>query len=481
MNPEWDAIIVGAGPNGFAAAITLQRAGLRTLLLEGAATTGGGTRSAELTLPGFLHDVCSAIHPMAAVSPFLRSLPLQELGLTLIEPPVQAAHPFDDGETAALYRSLAETEATLDDADRSRYHQTFAPLVEAWPRLIDDVLGPLHLPRHPMDIARFGLQAFRSASSFVGQFSGKKAKGLFAGMAAHSFLELDQAASAAIGLTLSIVGHTNGWPIPKGGSQSIATALEQYYLSLGGVLHTNTEVKSLAQLPTARAVLFDLTPKQLLRIAGESFSDSYRGRLTKYRYGMGVFKMDWALSGPTPFTAEACRLAGTVHIGGTFEEIARSESDAAKGRHSQRPFVLFAQQSIFDASRAPTGKHTAWAYCHVPNGSTVDMSEAIERQIERFAPGFRDLILARRTANTAQMELYNPNFVGGDINGGAIDITQLFTRPVAAISPYRTSAKGIYLCSSSTPPGGGVHGMCGYHAALRAMKDIFPGTLPKHG
>jgi phytoene dehydrogenase-like protein len=469
---DYDAVVVGSGPNGLAAAITMQRAGLSVLLLEAKDTIGGGLRTKELTLPGFKHDVCSAIHPLAAGSPFFQQLPLHEYGLEYIYPGVSAAHPFDDGSAAALTRSLEETARSLGQ-DEKTYLKLIEPLTKDWPGLAPDVLGPLQFPSHPIALAKFGLDAITSAEFLSKRFVTKEAKGLWGGMAAHSIQPLSNIASSAIGLVLLTTGHLRGWPVPKGGSQSIATALAAYFESLGGKIETNFEVKHLDQLPTSNALLFDVTPKQLMKIAGPRFSSVYKWQLNRYRYGMGVFKIDWALNEAIPFTAEKCRRAGTIHLGNTFAEIARSELQTSKGKVAEKPFVLLAQQSLFDASRAPEGKHTAWAYCHVPNGSQVDMTEIIENQVERFAPGFRDTILAKCTMNTAQIEAYNSNYIGGDINGGVIDISQLYTRPSIQISPYRTSAKGMYICSSSTPPGGGVHGMCGYYAAKRALKDVF--------
>lgn len=468
----YDAIVVGAGPNGLAAAIALQQQGLSVLLVEGKDTVGGGMRSAGLTLPGFVHDICSAVHPLAIGSPFFRTLGLEKYGLEYIQPPVLAAHPLDDGSAGALTRSLAGTAASLG-VDKDSYLRLFTPFVESWPHIAKDVLGPLQFPSHPIDMARFGLQALRSAKALSERFVTPQAKGLWAGITAHSMLPLTATATAAIGLVLSVAGHHYGWPVPKGGSQSIADALAACFTAMGGEIVTNFYVKQLDQLPPARAVLFDVSPKQLLEIAGHRFSSFYTGQLKRYRYGMGVFKIDWALDGPVPFTAEACRQAGTVHLGNTFAEVAASEQEVWLGRHPDKPYVLLAQQGLFDTSRAPEGKQAVWAYCHVPNGSVVDMTEKIEAQVERFAPGFRDRILQRHTMNTQQVEAYNPNYYGGDINGGVLDITQLFTRPALRPSPYRTSAKGLYICSASTPPGGGVHGLCGYHAAKRALKDIF--------
>lgn len=469
---EYDAVVVGSGPNGLASAILLQQNGLSVLLVEGKDTVGGGMRSAELTLPGFTHDICSTIHPLAAASPFFKKLPLAAHGLEYIYPAIAAAHPFDNGKTAVLKGSVSETAALLGD-DEYAYKHLIQPVVNDWPVIAADVLGPLHYPKHPLAMARFGLMALKSADSIAGRFTKMEAKGLLAGMAAHAMQPLTNLSTAAAALVLLAAGHLGGWPIPKGGSQQIANALASYFISLGGKIETNTYIKSLDQLPSAHAILFDVTPKQLLQIAGHRFSAIYKWQLERYRYGMGVFKVDWALDGPIPFTINECRLAGTVHLGNTFSEIVDSEQLTWDGVHPEKPFVMLAQQSLFDPTRAPKGKHTAWAYCHVPSGSGVDMTVAIEKQIERFAPGFRDLILAKHVMNTSQIEDYNPNYIGGDINGGVIDLGQLFTRPALRWSPYKTSEKGIYICSSSTPPGGGVHGMCGYHAAKRAMKDIF--------
>ncbi|MFN7115863.1 MAG: phytoene desaturase family protein [Saprospiraceae bacterium] len=469
---DFDAIVVGSGPNGLAAAITLQQQGLSVLLIEGKSTIGGGLRTAELTLPGFLHDICSAIHPLAMASPFFKALPLQDFGLEFIQPPIAAAHPFDNGMAAVLTQSLQET-AQLLQKDENNYINLLKPLTKNWEILLPDLLAPLGIPKNPLAFAQFGLNALQPATLLAKRFTTEAAKGLFAGMAAHSILPLSKLTTSAIGLVLMAAGHANGWGFPKGGSFQIAQALAAYFTSIGGKIETNFYVTSLQQLPSAKAVIFDITPRQLLQIAGHSFSSLYQWQLSRYRYGMGVFKIDWALAEPIPFTAEACRRAGTIHIGNTLAEIAASEQATWHGKHPDRPFVLLAQQSSFDPSRAPTGRQVAWGYCHVPNGSKVDMTEAIEQQVERFAPGFRERILARNTMNTSQMELYNPNYIGGDINGGAIDITQLFTRPALRYSPYRTSSKGLYICSASTPPGGGVHGMCGYHAARQTLRDVF--------
>ena len=467
---SYDAIVVGSGPNGLAAAITLARAGRSVLVLEGKDTIGGGARTAQLTLPGFVHDVCSAIYPLAAGSPFFSTLPLSEHGLEWIYPPSAVAHPFDDGTAAVLERSVEATGQTLGP-DAEAYNRMMAPLVADWDKLASDLLGPLRLPSHPVATARFALLAVRSAVGVARRkFQGERARAFFAGLAAHSMLPLERPLTTAIGLVLGITGHAVGWPLPSGGSQRICDALASYLYSLGGQIITNNPVESVDELPPARAVLLDVTPRQLLRIAGDRLPPGYRRGLQRYRYGPGVFKMDWALDGPIPWKAEECARAATVHLGGTMDEIAASERAVWSGEHPERPFVLLAQQSLFDETRAPEGKHTAWAYCHVPNGSTFDMTDRIESQIERFAPGFRDLVLARSVMTPGTLQEYNPNYIGGDINGGVQDLRQLFTRPTWRLVPYSTPAKGLYICSSSTPPGGGVHGMCGYFAARAALQ-----------
>lgn len=468
----YDAVIVGSGPNGLAAAITLARENKHVLVLEACDTIGGGTRTRELTLPGFRHDVCSAIHPMAVASPFFLSLPLDRFGLEWIRPDIPLAHPFDDGTAAALHRSVSETASTLGQ-DADRYIRIVRSMLRDFDRALPDLLGPLHLPRHPLAMARIGLQAVRPATSFArSAFRGEAAQGLFAGVAAHSLLRLDQPVSAAAGLLLGLLAHSSGWPIPRGGSASVTAAMRDYLLSLGGEVVTGVPVRDLINLPPARTILFDLTPRQVLDIAGDRIPGWYRRMASRYRRGPGVFKVDYALSGPVPWRAEACRRAGTVHLGGSLEEIAMSEGAVTDGKHPNRPFVLVTQQSLFDDGRAPAGQHTLWAYCHVPNGSAVDMSARIEAQIERFAPGFGDLVIARHSMATGQVEEYNANYAGGDINGGIQDIRQLFTRPVPLPNPYRIPTTNLYLCSSSTPPGGGVHGMCGYHAARSALKSL---------
>ena len=469
---DYDAVVVGSGPNGLAAAILMQQQGLSVLLIEGKETIGGGLRTAELTLPGYLHDICSAVHPLAVASPFFEKLPLQDHGLEYMYPDLAVAHPFDNGTAATLKHSIEET-AGLLGADKQAYIKLIKPIVNDWPFIVPDVLRPLHFPKYPFKMARFGLSAFTSAAHLQKKFKTIEAKGLLAGMAAHAIQPLTKLTTSAVAMVLMATAHNKGWPIPKGGSQNIANALASYFISLGGKIETKTYIASLAQLPSAHVVLFDVTPRQLLKIAGHRFSSLYKWQIRRYRYGMGVFKIDWALGAPIPFTADNCKKAGTIHIGNTFVEIADGEQQIWNGKHPEKPFVLVSQPSLFDRTRAPEGKHTAWAYCHVPGGSTKDMSAIIENQIERFAPGFRNTILAKHTMDTVQMEDYNPNYIGGDINGGVIDIGQLFTRPVLRWSPYQTSAKSIYICSSSTPPGGGVHGMCGYHAAKRALKDVF--------
>lgn len=465
---EYDAIVVGSGPNGLAAAITLQQTGKQVLLVEAKATIGGGLRTAELTLPGFHHDICSAIHPMAIGSPFFQTLPLDKFGLQYVQPEVACAHPFDDGTAAVLLQSLEETSAGLG-IDKEAYLNLIKPLVTDWPLLAPDVLGPLHFPQYPVKLARFGLDALLPSTVLKNRFKTEKARGLFGGMAAHAIQPLSNLATSAVGLVLATQAHLKGWPAPLGGSQKIADALGGYFQSLGGEIETSFYVKSLEQLPSAKTILFDITPRQLLQIAGHKFSSVYKWQLEKYRYGMGVYKVDWALDDAIPFTAEGCRKAGTVHLGGTFEQIATGEKASQNGHHPEKPFVLLTQQSLFDPSRAPEGKHTGWAYCHVPHSSTKNMADIIESQVERFAPGFKERILARSSMDTRQMEDYNANYIGGDINGGILDLAQLFTRPALRWSPYKTSVKGMYICSSSTPPGGGVHGMCGFYAAKRAL------------
>ncbi|HEX9943455.1 MAG TPA: NAD(P)/FAD-dependent oxidoreductase [Thermoanaerobaculia bacterium] len=469
---ERDAVVVGAGPNGLAAAITLAQAGWSVEVFEAGETVGGASRSAELTLPGFVHDVCSAIYPLTVGSPFVPSLPLERHGLRWVHPPFPLAHPFDDGTAAVLARSLEETgESFGDEEDARAWARLFRPFTDDWMGLAPDLLGPLGWPRHPFRMARFGLAGLRPAAGLArSRFRGFRARALFAGVAGHSFLPLERVPTAAFGLLLAACGHAVGWPQAAGGAQRIPDALASLLRELGGEIHTGRLVRSLAELPKARVYLFDLTPDQLLRIDGFRWPPRYRRQLDRYKYGPGVFKIDWALSEPIPWRAEACRRAGTVHLGATLEEIAAAERASWNGRESERPLVLVGQASLFDPTRAPAGKHTGWAYCHVPHGSTVDRTAAIEGQIERFAPGFRDVVLARHTLNTAQLETHNPNCVGGDINGGAALLSQLFTRPVARLVPYATPDPRVFICSSSTPPSGGVHGMCGHLAAQAALR-----------
>ena len=463
------AYVIGSGPNGLTAAILLAKAGLPVTLFEAQDSIGGGARSAELTLPGFIHDVCSAVHPLAASSPVFATFPLAEHGLEWIQPPIPLAHPLDNGDAVLLYRSVAETAARLG-ADGAMYRRAFDPLAARWSDLAGDILGPLRWPSNPLTMARFSLLAPWPAMAVAKTlFRHPQARALFAGMAAHSFLKMESLVSAAFGFVLGIAGHAVGWPIPRGGSQRIAGALCSYFQSLGGRVVTSTAITSLDDFEPGALVLCDVTPRQLLKIAGDRLPPRYRRKLEKYRYGPGVFKLDWALDGPIPWRSPQCARAGTVHLGGTIEEIAASERLAHQGQESERPFVLLSQPSLFDPSRAPAGKHTVWAYCHVPNGSTKDMTAPVEAQIERFAPGFRARILATSAMNSRQMESRNANLVGGDINGGSQDILQLFARPNRSL--YRTPVKGLYLCSSSTPPGGAVHGLCGYFAATLALRE----------
>jgi phytoene dehydrogenase-like protein len=469
---SYDAVIVGAGPNGLAAGITLARAGKSVLVLEGKDTIGGGTRSAALTLPGFVHDVCSALHPLGVASPFFRELPLAQHGLGWIYPPACLAHPLDDGTAVLVQGSVEETARNLG-ADGAGYRRLMGPLVAGWQGILDGVLGPLRLPGHPFLMARFGLAGLLPAVTLARTaFRGERARAVFAGMASHAMMPLSAPATAAFGLVLGLVAHAIGWPMARGGSQRIADALGAHLQSLGGEILTGHRVRSTADLPGARALLFDTAPRELVQIVGEQLPAGYRQALARFRYGPGVFKADYALDGPVPWRAQECLRAGTVHVGGTLEEIAAAEAGVWRGEHAQKPFVLVAQQSLFDATRAPEGKHTLWAYCHVPPGSNEDVTDRLEAQLERFAPGFRDRILARSIVTAAGMEAYNPNYVGGDINAGVQDLRQIFTRPVPRLDPYTTPVPGLYLCSSSTPPGGGVHGLCGYYAARAALRRL---------
>lgn len=470
---QYDAVVVGSGPNGLAGAICLALEGWSVLVLEGKDTFGGGIRSAGLTLEGYIHDVCSAIYPLSLASPFLSSLPLEQYGLKWIHPDAPLAHPLDGEETVVMEHSIRETASGLGE-DGPRYRKMMEPLVENSQALMEDLLGPLPLPpKHPLLLESFSRLGLRSASGLAkGWFKGKRARALFAGNAAHSILSLKKAGTAAFGVMMGLMGHSTGWPMVAGGAQNLTSALCEYFLSLGGEIRSGIMVKTLEELPNAQVVLLDITPQQLIRIAGKQLPEGYCDRLKRYRYGAGVFKIDYALGGSVPWINSDCNRAATVHLGGTLEEIIHSEREVWYGRHTEKPFVLFVQQSLFDPDRAPPGKYTAWAYCHVPNGSTVDMTQEIEHQIERFAPGFRDLVLARHTYNSSQLQSYNPNYIGGDIIGGAQDLRQQFFRPVISRNPYKTPLEGVYLCSSSTPPGGGVHCMCGYHAAQAALKEF---------
>ncbi len=472
MSRSYDAVVVGSGPNGLSAAIAVAQKGHSVLVVEAAATIGGGTRTAELTLPGFRHDICSSVHPMAVASPFWKTLPLGQFGLEWIHPPVTFAQPFDDGTAAAQWRSLEETANRLGP-DAESYRQLMEPLVAGADHLFADLVGPLRIPKHPLLAARFGWRAMQSAKALAeGWFRTPLARALLAGLAAHAVLPLDRRPSAAVALMLGLAGHHVGWPFPRGGAQHIANALASYLHQLGGEIHTGWRVKSVDELPPSRVILLDLSPRLVANIAGQRFPDRFCRELVRFRHGPGVFKLDWALAGPIPWRAPECRQAGTVHVGGTLEEVAAAELAPWQKQHAERPFVMLTQPGAFDPSRAPAGKSTAWGYCHVPPGSSRDMTERIEAQIERFAPGFRDLILARHTMNCAAMENYNPNYIGGDIVGGIADLRQIFARPTLRLNPYTTPNPDLFICSASTPPGAGVHGMCGYFAAQAALRRL---------
>jgi phytoene dehydrogenase-like protein len=466
--------VVGAGPNGLAAAITLARAGRSVLVLEARSTVGGGMRTAALTLPGFQHDVCSAVHPLGRSSPVFSRWPLADHGLEWIEPPVAIAHPLDDGSAALVHRDLAATTASLGE-DGERYERLIGPIARDWDLIARELIGPFRLRgplRHPFALGRFGLNAVQPVTWLARRFRTPRAKALLGGVAAHSFVSLSWPITGAFALTLLASAHAVGWPIPRGGSQRFADALASYLRSLGGEIETDRTVSSLADLPPHRALLLDLTPRQVLDLAGDRLSGLYARQLRSYHYGPGVFKMDLALDSPVPWANPELRQAGTVHLGGTLSELVAGERAVAHGRPTQRPFVLLSQPSLFDDTRAPAGQHVVWAYCHVPNGSSADMTDAILGQVERFAPGFRDRVIGSATMGPAELESYNANYVGGDINGGLQDLRQLWTRPAIRLDPYSTPDPGIFLCSSSTPPGGGVHGLCGYHAARSALRGI---------
>jgi len=473
MSNQVDAIIIGSGPNGLAAAIHLQQKGLSTEIYEQAHEAGGATRSGEITLPGFIHDLGSAIHPLCMSSPFFKQLPLSEFGLEWVHPEIPYAHPFADGTAIGGYQDIEQTSRQLGK-DGNNYYQLMNKLVEDWPDLEGTVLNPFQIPSNPIKLASFGLKALMPAKAFSKlYFKEEKTRAYFYGSAAHSTLPLTNVASTSFGLVLGVIGHKYGWPFPRGGARSIPESLLAYYKSIGGKINLNTNISHMGDMPKAKAYLFDLTPKQILKIGGTEFDQSYRTRMANYRYGLGIFKMDFALDGPIPFTNPICRKAGTIHIGYSTREMEASVNNAFNDLISPRPYIILAQNSIFDPSRSPEGKHTVWAYCHVPNGSETDMSPYIENQIEKAAPGFKDLILAKTTHTTSQMEAFDPNLVGGDVNGGIQDIRQLFTRPIAKWSPYNTPNKSIYICSASTPPGGGVHGMGGFNAAEKVLADHF--------
>ena len=466
-----DVVVIGSGPNGLSAAVALAQAGASVTVLEAADEIGGGMRTAELTLPGFAHDVCAAVHPMGVLSPFFRTLPLEAHGLEWIRPRASVAHPLDDGPAVLLYRSLEETAAELG-LDGASYRALLQPFLGNPHGLLEDALAPLGIPKHPFLMLRFGLHAIRSAVGLAKRFRGARARALLAGCAGHSILPLDRMLTGALGLMFLLTGHVEEWPVARGGSRAIAQALSGLLQSLGGRLETGIRVRSLADLPAARLYLFDTSPSQVASIAAEVLPARYVKRLNRYRYGPGIFKLDWALSGSIPWKDPRCLEASTVHLGGTLEEIASAEAAVWRGEHPERPYALVSQQSELDPSRAPDGKQTGWAYCHVPAGSNADLTAILERQVERFAPGFSERILARHVTKTADLERYNPNYIGGAITGGVADLTQIFTRPVARLNPYTTPNPRILICSASTPPGGGVHGMCGYHAAKTALKRL---------
>lgn len=465
-----DAVVVGSGPNGLAAAIAIAQTGRRVVVFEAAPTAGGGCRSAELTLPGFVHDTCSAVHPFAVASPFFRSLPLADYGLEWVRPPIMLAHPLDGGTAACVYESVDRTAERLGD-DGGSYRRLFGPLAHSWPLIEGSILGPLRWPAHPMALARFARHALTPADALArGLFRREPARALLGGMAAHAMLPLDVRPTGGVALALTLAAHAAGWCFPRGGARRLTDALVAHLRSLGGEIVVDAPVTSIDHLPPARAVLCDLSPRPFVRIAGHRLPARFRRRLERYRYGMGAFKVDWALDGPIPWRAPECARAGTVHAGGTLDEIARGERGTWEGRVAERPFVLLAQPTLFDPSRAPDGRHIAWAYCHVPHASGAGMLDRLEQQVERFAPGFRDRIAARAVTTPADLERGNANFAGGDIGAGSMTLGQLFTRPTWRT--YGTPRAGLYICSASTPPGVGVHGMCGYFAAQLALRQV---------
>jgi phytoene dehydrogenase-like protein len=470
---SYDAIVIGAGPNGLSAGIQLAHHGLSVCIFESNQQIGGGARTEQITLPNFNHDVCSAVHPMGVISPFFRSLPLKDFGLQWIESPLALAHPFDNEPAAFLSKSIQETAENLGE-DKQAYLDLMVPFINDGEALLAEILKPLRFPKHPFLMAGFGLKAMRSAQELANsKFKTSRAKALFMGCAAHSVVSLNKMATSSFGISLAMIAHMVGWPIVRGGSQQITECMEKYFRSLGGEIESGRKIESVKSLPASRAILMALTSRQVANVAGNYLPKEFRDRLLKFRYGPGIFKMDWALNGPVPWKDAVCTRAATVHLGSSSDEISESESSAWHGKISAKPFVIFVQQSLFDSTRAPEGKHTGWAYCHMPHGSDVDRTEAIENQIERFAPGFRSLILARHTLNATQLHQHNENIIGGDIGGGANDFIQFIARPVVKWDPYSTPNSRIFICSSSTPPGGGVHGMCGYNAANSALKNVF--------
>ena len=468
-----DAVVVGSGPNGLAAAVTLSAAGLRVLVIEGAGTPGGGCRTEELTLPGFRHDVCAAVHPLALASSFFRRFDLGARGVRFAHPEVVFAHPLDGGRAAVVTRSVAATAERLGP-DGAAYRRLFGPLADGSEALADAILSSMRRPpRHPGALAAYARNGVRAASAVARRFRTPEARGLFAGVAAHAMMPLTSPPTAGVALMFGALAHGVGWPVVEGGSGRITDAMIEAIVAAGGKVETGRWVRCLDDLPPAQAVLLDVAPRGLLAMAAERLPAGYRGALERFRYGAGVCKVDFALSGPVPWASDDCRRAGTLHLGGTFAEVAASEEQVAAGGHPDYPYVLVVQPDVADPTRAPGGQQTLWAYCHVPSGSTVDMTPRIEAQIERFAPGFRDLALARVTRTAAEEEADNPNYVGGDISSGMQTVRQTLLRPVARWSPYRTPLRGVYLCSSSTPPGPGVHGRCGELAALTALRDLF--------
>ncbi len=470
----YDAIVVGSGPNGLAAATVLAQAGLSTLVVEARARPGGGVRSSELTLPGFVHDDCSAVHPLGCGSPYFRALPLADYGLAWIDSPAPVAHLFANGSAITLERSIADTAAQCG-VSGDAYRRLMEPLAHHFHEIAQDILAPLGMPRHPLSMARFGVSAIQSMEGLARTwFDDPRPAALLAGIAAHAMIPLDRLATSAFGLVLAMAGHAVGWPIARGGSQAITNALVAHLRGLGGELVCNVQVDALDALPRARAYVLDTSVRDLVRIAGARLPARFTQRMLEFRYGPGVFKVDWALDAPVPWTNDACKRAVTVHLSGDLPQIAAAEAAVSgEGRVLREPFTLFGQPSIVDATRAPAGKGTAWAYCHVPNGSSIDALDRIEALVEKFAPGFRDTILGRHARNALQIQAYSANFVGGDINGGDSSLPQLFFRPRPALDPYATPAPDVFLCSSSSPPGGGVHGMCGYWAAKSVLRRVF--------